>query len=323
VVTPAPPPEPPPDRPPALALLVVRHGELPAGGDEVVAECGGLTLLIGDGLDRAAASLAGLTGHVYGWEIDAFQPRRCARLVAPMLAGVQLVLLPDGPDGRDLAPLLAHHLARPYLARCVSAGPGCARRADAAGHLLETVRVDGPFVATLRPGCRGVERTTEEVVAPIVRGIEFAAAAVGSADGDPVQLADLAAEVATMELTDAARIIAVGAGIGDPAGVELAAAVGERLGAALGATRVVTDRGWVPHERQIGTTGVAVDPRLYVAIGISGAVQHTAGLGRPDHVVAVNTDPSCPMMAMADLAVVADGPAVLEGLARLLGVERS
>jgi electron transfer flavoprotein alpha subunit len=90
------------------------------------------------------------------------------------------------------------------------------------------------------------------------------------------------------------------------------------LGASTGGTRVVTDWGWLPPSAQIGTTGVSVQPRLYVALGISGAVQHVAGLGQPDHVVAVNTDPSCPMMAMADLAVVADAPRVLDALARRL-----
>ena len=87
----------------------------------------------------------------------------------------------------------------------------------------------------------------------------------------------------------------------------------------MGATRVVTDRGWVGHERQIGTTGVVVDPELYVAFGISGAVQHTSGLGDPRHVISVNVDPHCPMMQMADLAVVSDANAVLDELERLLG----
>ena len=70
--------------------------------------------------------------------------------------------------------------------------------------------------------------------------------------------------------------------------------------ASVGATRVITDRGWVGHERQIGTTGVIVDPQLYIAFGISGAVQHTSGLGRPDHIISINTDPHCPMMQLAD-----------------------
>ena len=67
---------------------------------------------------------------------------------------------------------------------------------------------------------------------------------------------------------------------------------------------MITDRGWVGHDRQIGTTGVVVDPQLYLAFGISGAVQHTSGLGDPAHIISVNTDPHCPMMQLADLAVV-------------------
>ena len=92
-------------------------------------------------------------------------------------------------------------------------------------------------------------------------------------------------------------------------------AVATALGASMGATRVITDRAWVPHSRQIGTTGVVVAPELYLAFGISGAVQHTAGLGDPDHVISINTDPHCPMMAMADLAIVADANATLDELA--------
>ena len=91
--------------------------------------------------------------------------------------------------------------------------------------------------------------------------------------------------------------------------------VAESLGASTGGTRVVTDWGWLPVSRQIGTTGVTVAPELYLAFGISGAVQHTAGLGNPAHVISVNLDASCPMMAMADLAVVADAPATLAALA--------
>jgi electron transfer flavoprotein alpha subunit len=76
----------------------------------------------------------------------------------------------------------------------------------------------------------------------------------------------------------------------------------------------VTDRGWLGHERQIGTTGVVVAPRLYVALGISGAVQHTSGLNDPEHVISVNTDPHCPMMQLAELAIVSDANAVLDEL---------
>ena len=102
--------------------------------------------------------------------------------------------------------------------------------------------------------------------------------------------------------------------------MRLLADVGAALGASAGATRVVTDAGWMSYDRQIGTTGVSVNPELYIAFGISGAAQHVGGLGTPGHVVSVNTDPSCPMTAMADLGIVADAPAVLSELARRLGV---
>ena len=97
--------------------------------------------------------------------------------------------------------------------------------------------------------------------------------------------------------------------------------VGLALGCSAGGTRVITDWGWLPFERQIGTTGVTVHPELYLAFGISGAVQHVAGLGDPDHVIAVNTDASCPMMSVADLAIVTDAPALVAELALRLGVD--
>ena len=117
-----------------------------------------------------------------------------------------------------------------------------------------------------------------------------------------------------MDLAEARRILAGGAGLDSSGRFAQLAQLAAALGASMGATRVITDRGWVGHERQIGTTGVVVDPDLYVAFGISGAVQHTSGLGQPHRIVCVNTDPYCPMMQLADLAVVADANAVLDAL---------
>ncbi|MEP7026924.1 MAG: FAD-binding protein, partial [Actinomycetota bacterium] len=98
---------------------------------------------------------------------------------------------------------------------------------------------------------------------------------------------------------------------------EVAAAVG----ASAGATRVATDAGWIGHDRQIGTTGVSVRPRLYVAFGVSGATQHTGGLGVPEHIASINTDAHCPMTAMSSLGIVADARGTLVELAGMLGVE--
>ena len=77
---------------------------------------------------------------------------------------------------------------------------------------------------------------------------------------------------------------------------------------------MASDAGWIPFERQIGTTGVAINPTLYLAFAISGATQHVSGLGNPEHIISVNTDPGCPMMSMATLAIVSDANAVLDAL---------
>jgi electron transfer flavoprotein alpha subunit len=142
---------------------------------------------------------------------------------------------------------------------------------------------------------------------------------------DAESLEVLQPEPSTADLAEARRIVGGGAGL-VPAGADGAAAmrllaeVGSALEASAGATRVVTDAGWMSYDRQIGTTGVAVSPELYIAFGISGAAQHVGGLGAPGHVVSINTDPSCPMTAMADLGIVADAPAVLAELADRLGL---
>jgi electron transfer flavoprotein alpha subunit len=133
----------------------------------------------------------------------------------------------------------------------------------------------------------------------------------------------------TMDLAEAGRVLAAGAGLvgrhagaeAGPAAMTLLQRVASALGASMGATRVVTDAGWVGFERQIGTTGVTIDPDLYVAFGISGASQHTGGLGAPTHIVSVNIDPSCPMTAMADLGLVTDAGELLRVLAGRLGIE--
>jgi electron transfer flavoprotein alpha subunit len=141
-------------------------------------------------------------------------------------------------------------------------------------------------------------------------------------------LALIEPDPATMDLADARRVLAGGAGLvprqaSDAearALFDLLAEVAAILGASMGATRVATDAGWTGHERQIGTTGVSIDPDLYVALGVSGASQHTGGLGSPDHIVSVNLDASCPMTALADLGLVTDATAFLLRLAERLGL---
>ncbi|MFP3899342.1 MAG: mycofactocin-associated electron transfer flavoprotein alpha subunit [Acidimicrobiia bacterium] len=314
-----------------VAVVVVRDGELPAGGDEAVAEAGGHAVLAGSGTEPAAKELPGAR-HVRCAELGDFAPGGWARALAPLVAGAGIVVLPGSPDGRDLAPRLAHALGRPLLAGATEVTHDRVVLVRYGGLVSETHAVTGPVVATLVPGVRGVEpadngspagnRTGARVEVVDVRVQDDRHDGVDDGVHDATVVEVVPPDPGTVDLADARRIVAGGAGLGGPEPFTLLPQVAAALGAASGATRVASDLGWAPHDRYIGTTGVAVDPDLYVALGISGAVQHVTGLGNPSHVVAVNTDPSAPMMALADLAIVTDARALLDALADRLGVVR-
>ena len=298
----------------SIAVVPVRAGYLPAGAEETIAEAGGVVLLAGSGTAEAAAGLAVDVASVAIAEIGDPAFGAWAAALAPFLAPYRAVLLPGSPDGRDLAPRLAAVLDRPLLAGATQYRDDEVRLARYGGLIVEHVTADGPVVVTLQPGVRGVEPRTRELPVPEPTEVEVIAR------HDAAVLEVSPPDPGTMDLAEARRIMAGGAGLRGPEDFRLLARVAAAIGASMGATRVVADLGWVAHERYIGTTGVAVDPDLYVALGISGAIQHVTGLGSPRHVVAANTDPSCPMMTMADLALVTDAPGLLGALARLLGV---
>ncbi|OGU16674.1 MAG: electron transfer flavoprotein subunit alpha [Geobacteraceae bacterium GWC2_53_11] len=114
------------------------------------------------------------------------------------------------------------------------------------------------------------------------------------------------AEAKDVDLTRAEVIVSAGRGIGKKDNVPVIAALAKALGGELGASRPVVDSGWVEHSHQVGTTGQSVSPKLYVACGISGAIQHLAGMKKSDFVVAINKDKDAPIGEIADVLVVAD-----------------
>jgi electron transfer flavoprotein alpha subunit len=297
-----------------IALVVVRDGVLPLGAQESIDEVGGRAVLAGTGTAEAAAALSQTATELTCWESGAFRPGAWAVALGPLVADERVVLLPASADGRDLAPRLAQVLGRPLLASAIAVAPSCVTLVRGGGLVLEDVDVLEPFVATLQPGSRGIDAPRAGRAS-----VRVETAAVPAAPADPEPLSLRLADPATIELAEAKRILAGGAGLGTPSAMDALGRVAVRLGCALGATRVVADAGWVDPERQIGTTGAVVDPDLYVAVGISGALQHVSGLGRPRDVVAVNLDPSCPMMALADLALVTDAPGFVAALERRLG----
>jgi electron transfer flavoprotein alpha subunit len=325
-----------------VAVVVARAGVVPPGGAEAIAEAGGQVLVVGSGAREAAAALhhtAGGPGGTVRWA-DTGPGLRVGDLaarLAGLLTDADLVVLPGSADGRDLAPRLAAALDAPLLAGAVSVtspptGDVRATLARLGEKLLVTVECAAPAVATLRVGSRSVHGPGRPV--PAQPGGEPIEVALPPGRGDilDVEVVEiLEPDPATMDLAEARRVLGGGAGLvarsGGLAGVPpteafaLLGRVAAALGASAGATRVVTDAGWLGYDRQIGTTGITLDPELYIAFGVSGASQHTGGLGAPSHVVSVNTDPSSPMTAMADLGLVTDAGALLVELARRLGVE--
>jgi electron transfer flavoprotein alpha subunit len=306
-----------------LALIPVRDATLPAGAAEAAAECAGSVLLVGSGTREAAAELSVVRGHdahgragVRCLELGEFQPARWATALTPLLLRESIVVLPAAPDGRDLAPRLAAALDRALFAGAVQVSAQRVVLARGGGLAMHTVTPPPTFVATLQIGVRGVDVADGTDRATVV---ELEAPDTASGDLLDARVVEvIGPDPATIDLAEAGRIVGGGAGLTSAEQFDRLAAIGTAIGASVGATRVITDRGWVPHERQIGTTGVVVDPHLYLAFGVSGAVQHTSGLGHPDHIISVNTDAHCPMMQLADLAVVADANEVLGHLVELL-----
>jgi electron transfer flavoprotein alpha subunit len=296
-----------------LAVVPVRRGRLPLGGDEVIAEAHGRALLIGVGAAEAAGEITVETTELWLCEKAEFHPGSWARRLnaLELVKAAAVIVLPAGPDGRDLGPRLALASGRRLHSGVVSEIGATVTVARHGSRSAEERPLSPPAVVTLVPGSRGSLAGPGRALAQVLQlGPDLQTGPQG------VEVLEVSApDPTTMDLAESPFILAGGMGLGTAETFGLLGQVATSLGASLGATRVVTDAGWTGFQRQIGTTGVAVDPDVYVAFGISGAVQHTSGLGRPEHVISVNVDPSCPMMAMAELAIVADAPAVVEELA--------
>jgi electron transfer flavoprotein alpha subunit len=301
-----------------IAVVPVRDGAIPAGGLEALAESRGHGVLVGTDLEAAVVDTRGVTSRLILAPTTSCAPRVLAEAAAAALSAHAphvAVVIPASPDGRDLAPLLARRLDRALYAGATEVAEHRVRTARQGGLAIAQFDVHRPFVATLQPGVRGVDQHFTDD--PEIVRIDPSNSMPSAVTTDEV----LPPDVSTMDLAEAPRIVGGGAGLDGAERFAKLAEVSKALDASMGVTRVITDRGWVSHERQIGTTGVVVDPRLYVSFGISGAVQHTSGLGQPDHIISVNTDAHCPMMQMSDLAIVADANDVLEALATKLSIE--
>ena len=222
-----------------------------------------------------------------------------------------------GPDGRDIAGALSALTGWGVLANATSV------TWDDGGPVVEMSVFGGKLttrsaftadrgIVTVRPNIESAEPAAS---AGIVETVD-APGEIGQPAVAVVERVEEAGAAAPIE--EARVIVAGGRGIGGPDGFRLVEEIAEALDGAVGATRAAVDAGWIPYAQQIGQTGKIVKPQLYLALGISGAIQHKVGMQTADTIVAVNRDPDAPIAEFADLVVVGDlfevGPAILAEL---------
>ncbi len=298
-------------------LVVVEH----AGGavKKVTLELLTLARQLGDpaavvfGAPGTAAGLAGKLGEfgaakIYAAEsedIDGYLVAPKATVLANLVRESQpaAVLLGSGQEGKEIAGRLAVKLDNGVLTDAVEvAADGTATQVVFAGSWIVKSKVTkGIPLITVRGNSVA---PTPAPASPQVVAVE-----VALTDADKLtRVVDRVAEQkgSRPELTEASVVVSGGRGVGSADNFKLVEELADLLGGAVGASRAATDSGFYPHQFQVGQTGKTVSPQLYVALGISGAIQHRAGMQTSKTIVAVNKDPEAPIFELADFGVVGD-----------------
>jgi electron transfer flavoprotein alpha subunit len=268
------------------------------------------SLVVGQGVSGLAEELAKKGGgEVYladdaalaNYNVDAYHAAVKAAIAA---ASPDVVLLSNTPSGWDLAPRLAAALDAAFVSDCfnveVEGSDLVFLRRFFNGKLDARLRPQGlPIVATMQPGATaafsgsGDGKVTPLSVSVGETGTKFVETKVAAAKG--------------VDLTKAEIIVSGGRSLGGPEKFqEVIKPLAEALGGAMGASRPVVDAGWLPHEYQVGSSGQIVSPKLYIAAGISGAIQHLVGMKASNYIIAINKDADAPIFEVANLGVVAD-----------------
>jgi electron transfer flavoprotein alpha subunit len=223
-------------------------------------------------------------------------------------AGPELVLLPHTYQTRDFAPRLAARLRRSLITDVTGvngkASSPTFTRPMFQGKLAAEVKPVGeaPWIVTFQIGAFRTDTVQKSGTAPITSvAVSIDESRIRQQPEPPFQEAKQA-----VDLSQAERIVAVGRGIKSQENIQIAEKLAKALGAEIAASRPICDNGWLPMERQIGSSGQTVAPKLYVALGISGAIQHLVGMKGARTIVAINKDADAPIFEVADYGIIGD-----------------
>ena len=272
-----------------------------------------------DGLERLCAYGADRIVRCRHALLDRYTTDGFTTALAAVVAKEKPAVLLFGatPNGRDLAPRVAARLRFGLTADCTGLD------IDGEGQLVQTRPAFGGNImaSIVSPWTRPQAAT--------VRPNVFAAAPAADTrsvhvEDFPVNLSKAAVrtqvveEIATASegetIEEARVVVAAGRGCGEPSNLDLVRRLARRLGGTMAGSRAIVELGWIPHTRQVGQSGTTVGPDLYVAVGISGAIQHVVGMSSSRKVVAINRDPEAPIFKVADIGVVGDALAILPKL---------
>ena len=318
-----------------MILVVVEHreGVLSRASWEAIAaaqQIAGTTpltiALLGSAEASAAEIAAAGVGDVHvvtDPALETYTPDGYLAALGQVVAAVKprITLLAHTYQARDFAPALAARLEWPLLTDVIGIGGGVGGatflRQMFQGKLVAEVRPagDGPFLVTVQIGAfRAGQVKRGATSSAIVRvPVAIDRSSIRQAPEAPFREAKQA-----VDLGQAARIVAVGRGIKSLERLPVAQALADALNAELAASRPICDNGWLPMERQVGSSGQTVAPKLYVALGISGAIQHLVGMKGSRTIVAINKDADAPIFEVADYGIVGDlfeiAPAIVDEL---------
>ncbi len=283
-------------------LVAIARELASAGGHEVNG------LVIGSGVGDLAKTFAGKgAGKTYVVDSAAaanYNPEVHGKAIkaAAKAANASLVLISNTPTGWDVAPRVAAGLDCAFVSDCFKASAAGADfnfvRRVFNGKLDAEISSTGQTVATIQPGAVSAfagtsDGATEALSVDLGAKSKFVEIKIAQSTG--------------VDLTKADVIVSGGRGVGAPEKFpEVIQPLADALGGAMGASRPVVDAGWLDHPYQVGSSGQVVAPKLYIAAGISGAIQHLVGMKASNFIIAINKDPDAPIFEVANIGVVAD-----------------